>query len=280
MINKRLIGTVSESKKYIAGNVALQWCALVANIAMIGALCRLLERVFMKSAGAGDLLLTTVIAIAAVAVRFACHAGAARMGYLSSRAVKRTLREMIYAKLLRLGASYRERVKTSEVVQVAVEGVDQLETTFGAYLPQFFFAMLTPLTLFAVLCFVNVPSAVVLLVCVPLIPIAIAAVQTWAKKLLSKYWDQYTALGDTFLENLQGLTTLKIYQADGFKNREMNEQSEQFRRITMKVLTMQLNSITIMDLVAYGGGHPHGGDPVPRGPCETGRLPRHPVAGG
>lgn len=253
MINKRLIGTVSESKKYIAGNVALQWCALVANIAMIGALCRLLERVFMKSAGTGDLLLTAVIAIAAVAVRFACHAGAARMGYLSSKAVKRTLRAMIYGKLLRLGASYREQVKTSEVVQVAVEGVDQLETTFGAYLPQFFYAMLAPLTLFAVLCFVNVPSAVVLLVCVPLIPIAIAAVQTWAKKLLSKYWDQYTALGDTFLENLQGLTTLKIYQADGFKNREMNEQSEQFRRITMKVLTMQLNSIAIMDLVAYGG---------------------------
>lgn len=144
-------------------------------------------------------------------------------------------------------------MKTSEVVQVAVEGVDQLETHFGAYLPQFFYAMLAPLTLFAVLCFVNVPAAVVLLVCVPLIPIAIAAVQTWAKKLLSRYWDQYTALGDTFLENLQGFTTLKIYQADGFKSREMNERSERFRRITMKVLTMQLNSITIMDLVAYGG---------------------------
>ena len=253
MINKRLIGTVSESKKYVAGNVALQWCALVANIAMICTLCHLLEQVCRKSAEANDLLLTAVVSIAAVAVRFACHVGAARMGYLSSRAVKRTLREMIYAKLLRLGASYREQVKTSEVVQVAVEGVDQLETYFGAYLPQFFYAMLAPLTLFAVLCFVNVPSAVVLLVCVPLIPIAIAAVQTWAKKLLSRYWDQYTALGDTFLENLQGLTTLKIYQADGFKSREMNEQSERFRRITMKVLTMQLNSITIIDLVAYGG---------------------------
>ena len=113
--------------------------------------------------------------------------------------------------------------------------------------------MLAPLTLFAFLCFVNVPAAVVLLVCVPLIPIAIAAVQTWAKKLLAKYWGQYTALGDTFLENLQGLTTLKIYEADGFKNDEMNVEAEKFRRITMKVLTMQLNSITIMDLIAYGG---------------------------
>ncbi len=175
------------------------------------------------------------------------------MSYLSSKAVKKTLRERIYEKLLRLGASYNEQVKTSEVVQVAVEGVDQLETYFGAYLPQFFYAMLAPLTLFAVLCFVNVPAAIVLLVCVPLIPIAIAAVQTWAKKLLSKYWGQYTALGDTFLENLQGLTTLKIYQADEFKNQEMNAEAEKFRKITMKVLTMQLNSITIMDLIAYGG---------------------------
>ena len=143
--------------------------------------------------------------------------------------------------------------QTSEVVQVAVEGVDQLETYFGAYLPQFFYAMLAPITLFAVLCFVNVPSAAALLICVPLIPIAIAAVQTWAKKLLSKYWGQYTTLGDTFLENLQGLTTLKIYQADEARNNRMNEEAEKFRRITMKVLTMQLNSITIMDLIAYGG---------------------------
>ena len=253
MINKRLIGMVSESKRYIAGSVALQWCALVANIAMIAAVCRLLERLYAGTASAAGLSLTALAALAAVAVRFGCNIGAARMGYLSSRAVKRTLREKIYQKLLRLGAAYQDQVQTSEVVQVAVEGVDQLETYFGAYLPQFFYAMLAPLTLFAVLCFVSVPSAAVLLVCVPLIPVAIAAVQTWAKKLLGRDWDQYTALGDTFLENLQGLTTLKIYQADGFKNEEMNRESEKFRRITMKVLTMQLNSITIMDLVAYGG---------------------------
>ena len=141
-----------------------------------------------------------------------------------------------------MGVSYKEQVKTSEVVQVAVEGVDQLETYFGAYLPQFFYAMLAPLTLFAVLCFINMPSAIVLLVCVPLIPVAIAAVQTWAKKLLSKYWGQYTALGDTFLENLQGLTTLKIYQADEFKNEEMNVEAEKFRKITMKVLTIDRKS--------------------------------------
>lgn len=253
MINKRLIGTVSESKKYVAGNVLLQWCSLAANIIMMISITRLLAGLYLKAADMKALLTALGIAAAALLIRFFCTIGANRMGYLSSRAVKKTLRELIYRKLLRLGASYNDQVKTSEVVQVAVEGVDQLETYFGAYLPQFFYAMLAPLTLFAVLCFVNVPSAVVLLVCVPLIPAAIAAVQTWAKKLLSKYWGQYTALGDTFLENLQGLTTLKIYQADEFINKEMNMESEKFRRITMKVLTMQLNSITIMDLIAYGG---------------------------
>jgi ABC-type transport system involved in cytochrome bd biosynthesis fused ATPase/permease subunit len=253
MINKRLIGTVSESKKYVAGNVVLQWCSLIANIAMMTSITSLLQELFRKTANTQSILTTAVVAATSVIIRFLCTTGASRMGYLSSKAVKKTLREQIYRKLLKLGASYSEQVKTSEVVQVAVEGVDQLETYFGAYLPQFFYAMLAPLTLFVYLCFVNVPSAIVLLVCVPLIPVAIAAVQTWAKKLQSKYWGQYTALGDTFLENLQGLTTLKIYQADGFKNEDMNRESEKFRKITMKVLTMQLNSITIMDLIAYGG---------------------------
>ena len=251
MINKRLIGTVKESKKYIAGNVICQWISLAANITMMAAIAKMLQNLYEGTDS--HIGLTAVIAAVAVIVRFACATTASRMGYLSSKAVKKTLREMIYKKLLRLGSSYKEQANTSEVVQVAVEGVDQLETYFGAYLPQFFYAMLAPLTLFIVLSFVNFPSAIVLLVCVPMIPVTIVLIQRWAKKLLSKYWGQYTALGDTFLENLQGLTTTKIYQADEFKHKEMNEQSEHFRRITMKVLTMQLNSITIMDLIAYGG---------------------------
>ena len=253
MINKRLIGTVAESKRYIAGNVILQWCSLAANIAMMFSITHLFASLYYGDTNSHTLWTTAAMVVLALVIRFLCTTGASRMSYLSSKAVKKTLREKIYEKLLRLGTSYKEQAKTSEVVQVAVEGVDQLETYFGAYLPQFFYAMLAPLTLFAVLCFVNVPAAIVLLICVPLIPIAIAAVQTWAKKLLSKYWGQYTALGDTFLENLQGLTTLKIYQADEFKNKEMNAEAEKFRKITMKVLTMQLNSITIMDLIAYGG---------------------------
>lgn len=253
MLNKRLIAAVGESKKYIAANVVLQWLALVANIAMMGAIAALLQGLYAGEDLSSTLIRTAAVAAAALAVRYGCSVASARMSYLSSKMVKRTLREKIYQKLLRLGASYKEQVNTSQVVQVAVEGVDQLETYFGAYLPQFFYAMLAPLTLFGVLAFINLPSAAVLLVCVPLIPVTIAGVQRWAKKLLAKYWGQYTALGDTFLENLQGLTTTKIYQADGFKHQEMNQQSEHFRRITMKVLTMQLNSIAIMDLIAYGG---------------------------
>ena len=251
MMDKRLLNVVPDSKKYIMRNVLCQWGSLAANIVMMWNITALLANLLVPETV--NTVWAVIWIILAVIVRYACAISSSRMSYLSSKAVKKTLREKIYQKLLRLGVSYKEQVKTSEIVQVAVEGVDQLETYFGAYLPQFFYAMIAPLTLFVVLCFVNVPSAIVLLVCVPMIPIAIAVVQTWAKKLLSKYWDQYTALGDTFLENLQGLTTLKIYQSDAYKNEQMNVESEKFRKITMKVLTMQLNSITIMDLVAYGG---------------------------
>ncbi len=253
MIKKRLLNMVPESKRYVILNVLFQWISLVANIVMMAAITGLLAGLFSGMQSTGQIIRTAVICAIALCVRSGCSVSASRMGYLSSKTVKKVIREQIYQKLLRLGSGYKDEVQTSEIVQVAVEGVEQLETYFGAYMPQFFYAMLAPLTLFIILCFVNVPSAVVLFICVPLIPIAIAAVQTWAKKLLSKYWGQYTALGDTFLENLQGLTTLKIYQSDAYKNEEMNREAEKFRKITMKVLTMQLNSITIMDFIAYGG---------------------------
>ena len=161
MINKRLVRTVPESKKYIAGNVLCQWVSLLANIAMMASIAQLLAGLFYGEFQ-GRLAPTLALAVAAVAVRAVCTLLSSRMSYLSSKAVKRTLRGKLYQKLLGLGASYQERVNTSEVVQVAVEGVDQLETYFGSYLPQFFYAMLAPLTLFCVLSFVNFPAALVL----------------------------------------------------------------------------------------------------------------------
>jgi ATP-binding cassette subfamily C protein len=253
MINKRLIGIVKESKKYIAGNIFFQWISLIANIFLMWSIAHLLQSLYDGSINGKSIISIAIFAFLAITVRFLCSTLSTRMSYLSSKSVKKTLREMIYRKLLRLGTSYKEKVNTAEVVQVAVEGVEQLETYFGAYLPQFFYAMLAPLSLFVVLSFISFRAALVLLICVPLIPISIMAVQRWAKKLLGKYWGQYTALGDVFLENLQGLTTTKIYQSDEFKHQEMNKQGEIFRKITMRVLTMQLNSIFIMDLVAYGG---------------------------
>lgn len=255
MLNKRLLHTVKNSKKYIILNVIMQWISLLANVILMGCIAFSMGTLVEEKNVLGDrrIVRYIVLILIAILIRFFCAILSSKMSFLSSKTVKRTLREKIFRKLLRLGTSYEEKVKTSEIVQITVEGVEQLETYFGAYLPQFFYAMLAPFTLFILICFVNVPAAIVLFICVPLIPISIAVVQTWAKKLLSKYWGQYTALGDTFLENLQGLTTLKIYQADEFKNEEMNQEAEKFRKITMKVLTMQLNSITIMDLVAYGG---------------------------
>lgn len=253
MINQRLIHLVSRSKRYIAGNVIFQWIGLAANIVMMFAFGFLLERLISRDFDQTAIIVSLVIAAAAILVRCVCIKMASKMSFLSSKEVKRTLREKIYRKLLRLGTSYNEQVSTSAIVQDSVEGVEQLEVYFGSYLPQFFYSMLAPVTLFVVLSFINWKSALVLLCCVPLIPILIAAIQTFAKRLVSKYWGSYTDLGGTFLENLQGLTTLKIYQADADRHIRMNEEAEKFRKMTMRVLMMQLNSIIIMDLVAFGG---------------------------
>ena len=254
MIDKKLIREVGSSLYHIKRNVGYQWLMLVLNILLITVLTWLLAALLsgaQLSSGAIGIVIGTAVLV--IVLRHYLGVLAAISSERASHAVKQQLREKIYRKLLSLGGSYHERVSTSEIVQVSVEGVDQLETYFSSYLPQFFYSMLAPVTLFVALVFVNWKAAVVLFVCVPLIPVSIAAVQTFAKKLLSRYWGQYTSLGDHFLENLQGLTTLKIYQADERQQRIMNEEAEKFRRITMKVLTMQLNSITIMDLVAFGG---------------------------
>lgn len=253
MIKTRLVKLLSHAKKYILLNVLWQWAALLAQIAAVFSIADLLEQVSGGSADGQAVRRTAAVLILSVGVRFACDRLAVKASYEASVDVKRVLRKKIYEKLLRLGASYREQVSTSEVVQMSAEGVEQLETYFGKYLPQLFYSLLAPVTLFAVLSFINLNAAFVLLVCVPLIPLSIVAVQKFAKKLLSRYWGVYTGLGDSFLENLQGMTTLKIYQADACRAEKMDEEARNFRKITMKVLTMQLNSTSVMDIVAYGG---------------------------
>ena len=253
MIKKRLVGLLSHAKKYIIYQVVWQWLALLCQILMIYCASVLLEQALFWEVTWQTGVRYGALVVIAMALRFICDRRASYASYRASVDVKRILRDRIYSKLLRLGAAYREKVSTSEVVQMAAEGVEQLETYFGKYLSQLFYSLLAPVTLFALLSFINWKASLVLLICVPLIPVSIVAVQKIAKRLLNKYWGIYTELGDSFLENLQGLTTLKIYRSDEKKAEEMDEESQRFRRITMKVLTMQLNSTSVMDMIAYGG---------------------------
>ena len=253
MIKTRLVGLLSHAKKYIVYTILWQWAALLSQVLAVFTIADLLEKVIEQAVTVSVVERTICILILVVVIRFFCERMGARSSYLACVDVKRILREKIYEKMLKLGASYSEQVSSSEVVQVSTEGVEQLETYFGKYLPQLFYSLIAPLTLFLILCRVSLKASVILLICVPLIPISIVVVQKIAKKLLNKYWSIYTGLGDSFLENLQGLTTLKIYQADQQKADEMDVESQNFRRITMKVLTMQLNSTSVMDIVAYGG---------------------------
>ena len=253
MIKTRLIKLLDHSKKYIIYTILFQWLNLISQVVMIFTLSNLIENLYYETLSNELIKISIIKFVLVIIIKYLCDKAITRSTYLASSDVKRILREKIYEKMLRLGSSYNEKVATSEIVQVSTEGVEQLETYFGKYLPQLFYSLLAPITLFIILKRISFKASIVLLICVPLIPISIVIVQKIAKKLLNKYWSIYTELGDSFLENLQGLTTLKVYQADEKKAEEMDEESQEFRRITMKVLTMQLNSTSVMDIVAYGG---------------------------
>lgn len=258
MFHKRLIKEFNDNMKYVIGMVATQWVSLLANVGMMLVMAAFVAELIAVGVSGEPVetahmkMLFVVFGVAFV-VRMLATTFNTKFSFTASENVKRGLREKVYKKLMELGPSYRDTVTTAEAVQISTEGVDQLEIYFGKYVPQFFYSLLAPVTLFVIVGTMSMKVAVVLLLCVPLIPISIVAVQKFAKKLLAKYWGSYTGLGDTFLENLQGLTTLKIYQADERYAKKMDEEAENFRKITMRVLIMQLNSISIMDMVAYGG---------------------------
>lgn len=253
MFHKRLLKEFKDNQKYVAGMVLTQWLSLLANITLTYAIARYLGLLLHGQIAGRDTLVLSITLTAVFLVRACMTSCNSRLSFLASMRVKERLREQIFQKLMQLGSSYRKTAATSEAVQISTEGVDQLEIYFGKYVPQFFYSLLAPFTLFFIVGSINWNVALVLLLCVPLIPVSIVAVQKFAKKLLAKYWGSYTGLGDSFLENLQGLTTLKIYQADERYAKKMDEEAENFRKVTMRVLIMQLNSISIMDLVAYGG---------------------------
>lgn len=253
MFDKRLLQMVPQARPYIIVSVLLQWVALLANIGFVLAVAAVVQTFLTGDASPGWQGFLVAAAVAAIAVRLGCLTLAQKAGLRAAMVAKREVRSQIYRKLVQLGPAYTEQVSTAEAVQVCVEGTEQLEGYFGAYLPQLFYSVLAPLTLFVCLAPLCLPAAVALLVCVPLIPMSIVAIQKIAKRVMGNYWNAYTDLGQTFLENLQGLTTLKIFQADEARHEVMNHEAERFRRATMKLLSMQLNSVTVMDLFAFGG---------------------------
>ena len=273
MINKRLIGICDDSVKAVKITIFFNWIGLLCNIVIIWLVGLFINAMVATSWGSSNvssvfssdfvgefmlvenlsLLTALFVMVPALGLRFWCHHMASRYSYLASAGARVTLRRLIYEKLLRLGVDYQDQERSSTVVQMSVEGVEQLEIYFGKYLPQFFYALLAPLTLFVAISTISWQAALVFMLCVPLIPASIVAIMKFAKKILKEYWGNYANLGDTFLENLQGLITLKAYSQDGRKHDAMNDEAESFRRITMKVLSMQLNSINVMDLIAFGG---------------------------
>ena len=253
MFDKRLFSLVPGVMRHIAANVALQWLALLANVVLFVSVGGLLQSVLAGDAAGIDLVRTLLTAVVAVAVRLVCQAQATKQGLAASALAKQRVRTLVYDKLVRMGPSYRETVATSEATQLCVEGVEQLEAYFGNYLPQLFYSLIASVTLFFCLAPLCTPAAVVLLCCVPLIPISLMAVMKIAKRIMGDYWHSYTDLGALFLESIQGLTTLKVFGADEGRHRRMNEEAEKFRKATMRLLTMQLNSVIVMDIFAFAG---------------------------
>lgn len=281
MFDKRLFQLAPGLGKLIAGKVALMWVGLLANIGFMLSLVMLLQgllaaadpHTFSCNAAsasecpanlfgvpgttvapmAGDLMVYVALAIVCMLVRYLATTHATRLGTEAAERVKLALRSKLYRKMVALGPSYRSRVKTSDVVQSAGEGVEQIQSFFELFLPQLFYAILAPITLFAVIAPINMPAAVTMLVCAPLVIIVTGIVSMTAARAFKKYWGRYTDMGAAFLDNLQGLETLKNFDADDRAAAEMDKKAEGFRVMTMRVLQIQLRSLTAMDIVAYGG---------------------------
>ena len=252
MIDKELFKLIGGNKKYIFIAVLLQAIGLIANVAITGSVCYAVY-LLTQNADAVKFVYPLIGAVIGIIVRYICSRATGDIKDKLGRSVKKDLRERVYNKIVKLGVKTTDGMSMAGLTQVSVEGVEQLDLYYSSYLPQFFFAMIAPVILFLICVWIDWRTALVLIACVPLIPVSIVAVSKYAKKIFAKYWGKYTSMGDKFLDSVQGLKELKIFQADAAQHVKINESAEEFRVITMKVLVMQLASTTIMDLVAYGG---------------------------
>ncbi len=256
MIDQNLLRLLGDNKKYIFYTVGLMVLGLFANVGVTAAICWAINLAMHEDffhGGAVVFLRPAVCAMSCIIIRYICSRLMGDFKDTLGRKAKKDLRQRVYSKIVKLGVRSTDGMRMAGLTQVAMEGVEQLDLYYSSYIPQFFYAMLAPLILFGITVWIEWRVAVVLLCCVPLIPMSIVAVSKYAKKIFAKYWDKYISMGDSFLDSVQGLKELKIFGADEAQHRKMNETSEEFRKITMKVLVMQLASTTIMDLVAYGG---------------------------
>ena len=253
MFDKRLLKLIPEARKYLVLAVAGNWAALICYAVAMLALASFLSALALNTLDVAAVGQWAAVSAAAMVLRFLFVTVSQYAGSKASAVGKAAVRERVYDKLVALGSSYKEQVSTTQAVQICGEGAEKLEVYLGQYLPQLFYAVLAPLTLFALFLFIDVPAAVVLLVCVPLIPIAIVAIMKVARRVMGAYWDSYSDLGQTFYESISALTTLKLFQADEAKQLQMDEEAEGFRASTMRLLRMQLNSITVMDFFTFGG---------------------------
>lgn len=252
MIDKELFGLIGKNRKYIFAAVALQVLGLLANVSITASMCWAISLAIGK-VDAVNFVHPAVCAAAGILVRYVSTRLTGDVKDVLGRKVKKDLRQRTYDKIVKLGIRSTDGMSMAGLTQVSLEGVEQLDLYYSSYLPQFFFSMLAPLVLFIVSVWIDWRTSLVLIACVPLIPVSIIAVSKYAKKIFAKYWGKYTSMGDKFLDSIQGLKELKIFKADANQHERINESAEEFRKITMKVLVMQLASTTIMDLVAYGG---------------------------
>ena len=252
MFDKELIKLMGENKKYVAYVVLLMILGMLANIGITASICWAVYLLIEKQP-ALMYIYPAITAVVAIIVRYIASRLTGDLKDVLGRKVKKELRERTYDKILRLGVKSTDGMSMAGLTQVSMEGIEQLDLYYSTYLPQFFFSMIAPFILFAICVGIDWRTSLVLLACVPLIPVSIVAVSKYAKKIFAKYWGKYTSMGDGFLDSVQGLKELKIFRADAARQIKMNENAEEFRKITMKVLVMQLASTTIMDLVAFGG---------------------------
>ncbi len=252
MFDKELMQLIGGNKKYVVCTVLLMILGMLANIGITASVC---WAVYFLIEGYAPLAFVypAVCAAVAIAVRYVASRCTGSLKDVLGRKVKKDLRERTYNKILRLGVRSTDGMSMAGLTQISMEGIEQLDLYYSAYLPQFFFSMIAPLLLFCICVGIDWRTSLVLLACVPLIPVSIVAVSKYAKRIFAKYWGKYTSMGDAFLDSVQGLKELKIFKADAARHVKMNQSAEEFRKITMKVLVMQLMSTTIMDLVAFGG---------------------------